>query len=55
MWLRKVIATVLREVCCNISTQKVLGARPLVLTKNGTLYVEYKALVDEEEKVIFGG
>ena len=29
--------------------------QPLVLTKNGTLYVEYKALADEEEKVIFGG
>lgn len=23
--------------------------------KKGTLYVEYKALADEEEKVIFGG
>lgn len=23
--------------------------------KNGTLYVEYKALADEEEKVFFGG
>lgn len=55
MWLKKVISIVLREVCCNISTQKVPGASPLVLTKNGTLYVEYKALADEEEKVFFGG